>query len=762
MLAGLFGITLSVVPQTPAVVVAGISAVVASIYLMSQHARGIAGFSREKSPYAWLPIFAVLAICYFVARAWFSPVKDLGVEDLMLIIPAGIFYLLAGHALTGKQAIKVRLGLAWVVILLLVLHVISGLMQVYGGEGFSIVFQFLGATRVSEGHVTGMYGYYGSFANYAVMAGLLCLSLGVWGRFVFSVRSLFFILGLGSLFLAVISQSRSAVLSMFVGLGVLSALILLSLVHQNAQTKKWAIRVIGVTMLLTLVGAVAACFWVLKIRTTGDAEGGLNPIFDSVARLNFWPMAYDQWIDYPFFGAGARSFSYECFVYWNPNLSGAHANPEFVHNEYLQLLTDYGLVGFLIIITALVVHCHIGWSQARKLAVKIGGDGFKKGSNAMALTLAGASGMAAMGVHICLDFPTHLLANLLLFICSAIWVLPIVRTRLQGQAHVSAGWLRLDFKSLTVILCLFVLGVGAISIGGYQLWAGVPLIEQRMVKEDGAWKPYQVDRSAVIDMLEESLSRAPRWQRAKRLAIMYKIEADEAAQPQAKEKLYAMAEAACLASIKRNEYDLIPKINLAAIYTSQFRYAEADNAYAEISQRAKVREPRLMMHTHWASLRHRMAIMSAGKGESEAAEMHFQKASNLFEFSKDAGGTMRRNNWKQEYSLCLLSYAILLDEQSRFEDAHNIYVRAEEVQKESRLLAEAEFYYYRARHYYGHGLALWHDRQPEKACQMMSLAEQSMQRNRQYSSDKEWSSWGEQMKQIQKFIGFFKMTGIAK
>ena len=60
MLAGLFGITLSVVPQTPAVVVAGILAVVASIYLMSQHARGIAGFSREKSPYAWLPIFAVL------------------------------------------------------------------------------------------------------------------------------------------------------------------------------------------------------------------------------------------------------------------------------------------------------------------------------------------------------------------------------------------------------------------------------------------------------------------------------------------------------------------------------------------------------------------------------------------------------------------------------------------------------------------------------------------------------------------------------
>ena len=62
----------------------------------------------------------------------------------MLIIPAGIFYLLAGHALTGKQAIKVRLGLAWVVILLLVLHVISGLMQVIRRGGLFDCFSILG------------------------------------------------------------------------------------------------------------------------------------------------------------------------------------------------------------------------------------------------------------------------------------------------------------------------------------------------------------------------------------------------------------------------------------------------------------------------------------------------------------------------------------------------------------------------------------------------------------------------------------------
>ncbi|MDG1357730.1 MAG: O-antigen ligase family protein [Akkermansiaceae bacterium] len=762
LLAGVFGTTLSVVPQTPAVITAGIAAVLVAVAASKNLVRGRASLLPQPSAYTGLPLFSVLAVCYFVVRAWLSPVKDLGIEDLMLIMPAGIFYLSAGIVLSGKQAISVRLVLAWVVIFLLSLHVASGLMQLAGGKGFSVVFQFMGARPASEGSVIGMYGYYGSFANFAVIAGLLCISLGVWGRYALSVKGFILLLGLVSLFLSTLSQSRSAALSMMAGLLVLAILIVMSLAHQSPPIKKWALRVVGGMIALIVISSVVACYWVIQVRAGSNSGEGLNSLFDSVARLNFWPMAYDQWLDFPIFGAGARSFSYLCFEYWNPNLSTMHANPEYVHNEYLQLLADYGLIGLLLITVALVMHCYIGWDQTRKLARTLKGDSLRKGSNAMALTIAGVSGMIAMSVHVCFDFRTHLLANLLLLICCAVWLLPIRRLSPTPAGGEKISGARPHFQSYITLLCLFILGIAAIGIGGQQLWAGMPLFKQRMLKEDGAWKPYQVDRSVVIPMLEKSLSRTPRWQRSKRLGMLYKIEADEAKQPATKEKFYNMAEVACLASIKRNEHDPVPRINLAGIYTSQSRYSDADQVYAESSSMAEAREPWFKMHTQWALLRHHMAMISIEEGKSKVAEMHFHKAIDLFQHSRNMGVTMRSNKWKESYTECLLAYALFLDSEGRFEEAETLYSKLEKAGEDRYFLVAMCFYHYRGLHYYNHSLELWRRGEAEEAYLSMLKAKESMQVVRRCNKNMESELTDREIKQIQGFIQFFETTGIAK
>ncbi len=761
-IAGLIGITLSIVPQTPAVIVAGLAAITASISITRQHTTGSAYLRCHKFEYGWLAVFMVLSICYFVVRALLSPVLDLGIDDLMLIIPAGILYLLAGYGLTGRNSVRLRLGLTWVVVFLLMLHVVAGFLQIKGGDGFSVIFHFLGATRASQGHVTGMYGYYGDFANFAVIAGLLSLSLGIWGRFAFPVRSFIFVLGIISMCLAVLSQSRSGIVSMFPGLGVFTMLLILSLKHQNPQIKKRVSGMIGGIMSVAFIGIIIAAYWVIQSRGGGDFEGGFNSIFSSVARLNFWPMAYEQWLDFPVIGAGARSFSYLCLLYWNPNLTPTHANPEFVHNEYLQLLADYGLVGFLIVIIALTVHCFIGWSQTRKLAIALKGDGLRKGSNAMALTIAGMSGMVAMSAHICFDFRTHLLANLLLFICCAVWVLPICRLSRHSTSEGEVNSRPPYFQSYLVVLCLLLLGLAGVGIGGQQLWAGIPLLEQRALKEDGAWKPHQVNRSSMIPVLEESLMRAPRWQRFKRLGILYKIEADEAERPEEKEKFYDLAESACLASIELNQYDPIPRINLAAIYICQMRYLEADHTYAATSQMVEAREPWLKMYSQWASLRHRMATLSVAEGDSEVAEIHFQKAIDLFELSDEKGVRMWKNNWERAYTSCLLAYAIFLDGQLRFEETQNIYTRIEEVKKGAHQLGEIGYYYYRGLHYYSYSLQSWRKGEAKKAYRLMIEAKDSMQEARRYSKSSEFTLIDRQTKQMLGFIQFFETTGITK
>ena len=762
LLAGIFGITFSVVPQTPAVIAAGVTAVVIFILLIANRAQSISCSSQKTSDQRWLSAFSVLGICYFVVRAWLSPVKDLGIEDLMLIMPAGILYLSAGILLVGKQAVRARLTLAWVIILLLILHVVSSFMQLRGGEGFSPVYYYMGATPASQGHVIGMYGYYGSFANFAVIAGLLCLSLGVWGRFVFPVRGLIFCLGLVSLSLSIISQSRSAALSLVAGLAVFAVLIMVSVARQNPNVKSWARRIFGVTIAAIMIGSIIACYLVIQMRASSNANGGMSSLFDSVARLNFWPMAYDQWLDFFFIGGGARSFSYLCLLYWNPNLSSMHANPEFVHNEYLQLLTDYGLIGLVIVMIGFLAHYYMGWGQTRKLARMSEQVELRKGSNAMALTIAGMSGMVAMSVHICFDFRTHLLANLLLLVCCAVWVLPIRKSAKPSLRADSSHHAVSQYQYLGALVLLLALGLGSIGLGGHQLWAGMPLVEQRAIKEDGAWKPYEVDRSVWIPVLERSVTRSPRWQRLKRLGILYKMEADQETQPEMKESLYAKAEAACLASIKRNPFDPIPRINLAAMYTSQSKYSEADNAYAETSAMARAREPWFMMHTHWASLHYRMALTSFEKSDSETAQIHFRKAIDLFEFSKDAGVTMRQNNWKQAFTQCLLAYAIFLDKDKQYDEAEIMYNRIEEIENASYRLGEMHFYNYQGAHYYDHSLELYYKKAPERAHQLMVLALESMQMSRRYGEHEERSLIDERIDKVRSYLKFFEAAGIAK
>lgn len=762
MCAGLFGITLSVSPNTPAVILAGVAAMTAAMACIVHGLRHRGIHLHQKSTDTWLLPLVLLASAYFMARAWYSPVRDLGVEDLMLALPAAILYLLAGHALAGKQSIRLRLGLVWVVVVLLILHVVSALMQMRGGDGFSPVFHWMGSRRATDEYITGMYGYYGSFANFAVMAGLLCLSLGVWGRGAVVIRTMVFLLGLAALALAVLSQSRSAVISMFFGLLVLAVLIICSFAHQNRNIKKRATRLAVSVLSLLLVGAMAACVWILQTRAGENNDGNLNPVFDSAARLNFWPMAYEQWVDYPLFGAGARSFSYLCNVYWNPNLSPMHANPEYVHNEYLQLLTDYGLIGLLAVLAVLAGHLYIGWRQTQKLARALPEEGLRKGSNAMALTLAGVSGIVAMAVHICFDFRTHLQANLLLLTCCAVWVLPIRHSWTKEAVKPEASEKSSHWMALVVPAFLLLLGVGACGLGAQQLWAGLPLLENRKGKEDGAWKPLEADKSIMMPMFEKSLARAPHWKRYQRLGILYKLAAEQAQGEEEKRKYYELAEAACLNSIARHPYAPVSRINLASIYTSLERFDDADALYASTSGMASAREPWFKMHMHWAVLHHKMAMRAISEEKPESVQAHFQRAYELFELSDEKGARLRKNEWREAYVQCLLANAIYLDRQMRFEEAQSMYEKAEEYSRNGAALGEARFYFHHSQHYYNHGLALWQNRLPEEAYQMMVKAESALRRDEPFAGEAGRLATEASMLQIKKVIQFFKDTGIAK
>ena len=468
-----------------------------------------------------------------------------------------------------------------------------------------------------------MYGYYGSFANFAVIAGLLCMSLGVWGRLTFSVRGAVFLLGMAALGLAIWSQSRSAVLSLCPALIVFMLMLIVSCKQQGENVQRWVKRAGFVLGILMLSAATLGGFWVFGERGVKS----FAMIFDSGVRTPLWAMAGDQWVDYPWIGAGSRSFSYLCNTYWH-GLNSGELNPEFVHNEYLQLLTDYGLIGFLLITTLLFSHLVLGLRQVSRLSEKVGENGLRRGSNAMALAIAGSCGMVAMAVHICFDFPTRLMPNLLLMICCAVWILPLPSLRSTNSVKDLASELRRISMCRLIALMLLALGVGAIGLGGQQLWAGLPLIKNKIAKEDGAWKPELVDRDMWIPVLKESLTRAPHWTRYQRLGTLYYIEARESESPEQKEHFLGLSKKCYLASIERHPHNLISKINLADIYKEQKQWHKADRFYAEASKTAAGREQRFRSHMRWGDMHLRWALNLIDKDQLNEVEAHMLEAKN--------------------------------------------------------------------------------------------------------------------------------------
>ncbi|MCP5536755.1 MAG: O-antigen ligase family protein [Akkermansiaceae bacterium] len=750
--AGLVGITLSVPLQAPAVIFLGAAACCAALTLLFRPGRVL--------PAKGLLVLATVVIGYFATRAAMSPVRDLGVQDLMLILPAGILYLVAGFGLAGRPAAGFRQGLAWVVVLLLLLHTGAALIQLSGSDGYSLSFYFTSSVAASGDRVTGMYGYYGSFANFMVIAGLLCLSLGAWGRFAKTAKVGLLVLGCAALALALWSQSRSAALSLIVSLIVLAILLIVSLAHQKSSIRRRGNVIISTLAAVGLLASLAGGVWVFQNRAHDSTEKASEMMFDSGVRMPFWSMAAEQWADYPIVGAGSRSYSYLANRYWSPNLPTSEANPEFVHNEYLQVLADYGLIGLLLVLALLAWHLVVGVRQIRTLSNQVGEDGFSQGSNAMALSIAGVCGMVAMAVHVTFDFRTHLLANLLLLVCCVVWVLPVVKWGGRGAGEFGSQEVR---KSRIGSWCLaavtMVLALGATGLGAWQLWGGVPLLEARIAKEDGEWDPQAVPRDQWIPALEESVARVPDFNRYQRLATLYQLEANDLSGAD-KEAMTERAKTAYQASIERNPFNPIPWINLADMYGRAKQYQQADQAYSKASEMAKARERWFRMHSRWASLQQQWAGKEWRSGNNEAAEAHFVRAKELYSKSYEYAYFYQNKQWVVQYTRLLITYARFLDSQKRFEDAEQLFAEGREQVNWVNWQRDSKMNFYYGQHLYDHGRHIWYQRQPQQAYRLMLKSRAQLLQHQGMMKDDVEKGFAEQLAAVNKVIEFLEQTGI--
>lgn len=173
--------------------------------------------------------------------------------------------------------------------------------------------------------------------------------------------------------------------------------------HRASRLKQIAGR-IGMTAAL-LVGLF------LGVVLLGG-EFSINRFIDSVntddpttGRAHFWSVTLDIIKEHPYLGTGLGAFG---VVYTRYDTRNGLYRLEQAHNDYLQVLSDTGIVGGVLAFSFVALLFWKALSRARSH------DDFRRG-----VALAALSGCFAVLVHSFFDFTLHTTSNALLFLVLA-------------------------------------------------------------------------------------------------------------------------------------------------------------------------------------------------------------------------------------------------------------------------------------------------------------------------------------------------------
>jgi O-antigen ligase len=141
-------------------------------------------------------------------------------------------------------------------------------------------------------------------------------------------------------------------------------------------------------------------------------EFSINRFIDSVntddpttGRAHFWSVTLDIIKAHPYVGTGLGAFG---VIYTKYDSRNGLYRLEQAHNDYLQILSDAGIVGAVLALSFVVLLFYKAISRAKSR------DNFRRG-----VALAALSGCFAVLVHSFFDFTLHTTSNALLFLVLA-------------------------------------------------------------------------------------------------------------------------------------------------------------------------------------------------------------------------------------------------------------------------------------------------------------------------------------------------------
>jgi O-antigen ligase len=397
--------------------------VASSIFLILSLALGIT-LGPQLRPWSWGPAMVALALAlitgapalvrkkmsltdvsmialgvvlagWFAVRAWVSPVPELARADLLLLASTvGAF--LCVRATEGQRSAE-RILIGGLAVLLSASIVVAGMQLM--DPTFSPLF----SKRIVQ-QPTGFFAHYNEGANFILGATLLVAGAALFGQFSRWSRVLFALITILGIVAVYYYRSRGGLLGLAVG-SVVFAIV--AVWTAKRQQRPWFAPAV---VALPIVGLAIMGFLFMSWNNAQAARGfeSGQQILDNDIRLYLAGIAISCIGLHPWAGGGSRSFGWECYRFWESATQGqGHAKPEFIHNEFLQALTDYGIIGgAILLIWAMltIVISMIRVSQPEKVP-----------SNALAWQVGGIAGLTGVFVQSNFSFVFHMMPLAVIF-----------------------------------------------------------------------------------------------------------------------------------------------------------------------------------------------------------------------------------------------------------------------------------------------------------------------------------------------------------
>ncbi|HEX3280232.1 MAG TPA: O-antigen ligase family protein [Pyrinomonadaceae bacterium] len=256
---------------------------------------------------------------------------------------------------------------------------------------------------------------FGPFINRHHFAAYMELTIGLPLGLVFSnaverEKKFIYLFAAGLMAIALImTNSRGGIISLVAELLFLVSLIGIRRSHRKKRSEKKprlqsaAIKAgLALAMVVALFGGVV---WLGGEQALSRVVGSVNTDDPTTGRAHFWGVTLDIIRNHPVIGTGLGAFG---VVYTGYDSRNGLYRLEQAHNDYLQVLSDGGIVGAVLGLFFLGALFRMGFVRRESR------DDFRRGVATGAL-----AGCFAALVHSFFDFTLHTTANTLLFLVLA-------------------------------------------------------------------------------------------------------------------------------------------------------------------------------------------------------------------------------------------------------------------------------------------------------------------------------------------------------